>query len=170
MAAFMECSNLRNVFIGDGMERIGINAFLGCTSIAKIVCKAVTPPTCDTWALGDINKKTCSLVVPKGSKLSYQNANQWKDFFHIEEEGSTDDIKDVCINNSIIRSYGNVLRVSDAPTGSQINVYDLSGQFDHAVVPYAGWQSRIRETDLRLSGTRPWDRTVPAALPGLPYG
>lgn len=83
--AFSGCSSLKNLSFGSQLQTIGKDAFSDCTSVTKIVSKTATPPACGDQALDDINKWSCTLVVPTGSKEAYQAANQWKEFFFIEE-------------------------------------------------------------------------------------
>ena len=110
---FYGCTNLKNVSIGDGVESIGNWAFSGCSSleyfafgtalrmigkeafsdctgVTKIISRASTPPTCGSQALDDINKWTCTLSVPPGGIDVYQVADQWKDFFFVQEENAAD--------------------------------------------------------------------------------
>ena len=83
--AFSGCSSLKNLSFGSHLASIGKEAFSDCNSVTQIVSKAVTPPSCGTQALDDINKWNCTLFVPAGSLASYQTAEQWKEFFFIEE-------------------------------------------------------------------------------------
>jgi len=90
--AFSGCSSLESLSFGTKLKTIGQEAFSDCASVTEITSKAATPPECGSQALDDINKWNCKLYVPKGSMSSYQAANQWKDFFFIEEgEGSGGD-------------------------------------------------------------------------------
>ena len=105
---FYGCTNLKNVFIGDGVTSFGDYAFSGCSSLdhfafgssvmsigkeafsdctamTSLISKATTPPTCGSQALDDINKWSCTLTVPQGHIQAYQQANQWKEFFFINE-------------------------------------------------------------------------------------
>ncbi len=107
---FYGCTNLQNVTIGDGVTTIGDWAFSGCSSLdyfacgtqvktigqeafsdctamTKLISHAATPPVCGSQALDDINKWTCTLQVPKSAITAYRAADQWKDFFFIEETG-----------------------------------------------------------------------------------
>ena len=43
------------------------------------------PPTCGTQALDDINKWECVLGVPLGNADAYYAADQWKEFFFIDD-------------------------------------------------------------------------------------
>ena len=83
--AFSGCSSLQSLSFGTQLKTIGKEAFSDCASVTKIVSKAVTPPTCSTQALDDINKWSCTLFVPVGSMAAYQAAEQWKDFFFVSE-------------------------------------------------------------------------------------
>ena len=101
------CANLKNVSIGDGVTTIGNWAFFGCSSldyfsygfavetigeeafsdcvnVTKLISHAVTPPSCGTQALDDINKWNCTLQVPANCITQYQQADQWKEFFFVE--------------------------------------------------------------------------------------
>jgi len=90
--AFSSCSSLKSLVFGSQLQTIGKEAFSDCTAVTKIVSKTATPPTCGNQALNDINKWTCTLVVPKGCATAYQAADQWKEFFFIEEgEGGSID-------------------------------------------------------------------------------
>ena len=105
---FYGCSNLKNVSIGNGVKKIGNWAFSGCSAldyfafgnsvqsigeeafsdcnnVTKLISFASTPPVCGTQALDDINKWNCTLYVPNESKSAYQSAEQWKEFFFVED-------------------------------------------------------------------------------------
>lgn len=83
--AFSGCASLQHFAFGTQVKTIGKEAFSDCTAVTNIVSKAQTPPTCGSQALDDINKWTCTLTVPQGCKESYAAADQWKDFFFVEE-------------------------------------------------------------------------------------
>ena len=83
--AFSGCTSLKRLFFGSHLASIGKEAFSDCSSVTQIISKAVTPPSCGTQALDDINKWECTLTVPEGSLTSYQQAEQWKEFFFINE-------------------------------------------------------------------------------------
>lgn len=83
---FSGCSNLDYFAFGQNVKNIGKEAFSDCTSVTRIISNAKTPPTCGSQALDDINKWNCTLSVPHGFKTSYQQADQWKDFFFINDD------------------------------------------------------------------------------------
>ena len=104
---FYLCSGLRSLTIGNGVTNIGYWAFSGCfsleyysagykvetideeafsdcTGIKEYYSYSSIPPVCESQALDDINKWTCTLYVPKTALDLYSTANQWKEFFKIE--------------------------------------------------------------------------------------
>ncbi len=83
--AFSGCSSLAGFSFGSSMESIGDEAFSDCTSLTSITSHAAVPPTCGTQALDDINKWECVLGVPLGNADAYYAADQWKEFFFIED-------------------------------------------------------------------------------------
>ena len=90
-----------NITIPETVISIGASAFAGCTSLTDIFCYAKDPIALGakskvaTRAGGDevdvssvfdqVNKSSCTLHVPFGSKVKYQNADGWKDFKNIVE-------------------------------------------------------------------------------------
>ena len=83
--AFSGCSSLEGFSFGSNMETIGAEAFSDCTSLTSITSHAAVPPTCGAQALDDINKWSCTLRVPSGYAAAYQAADQWKEFFFVED-------------------------------------------------------------------------------------
>ena len=83
--AFSGCSSLKSLSFGSHLETIGKEAFSDCSSVTKIQSKTAVPPACGSQALDDFNKWSCTLYVPNGCKAAYQSADQWKEFFYIEE-------------------------------------------------------------------------------------
>ena len=89
--AFSGCSSLKNFSFGTQVQTIGKEAFSDCNAVTAITSKAENPPVCGSMALDDINKWECKLYVPEGHVADYQAADQWKEFFFVEEgeEGSS---------------------------------------------------------------------------------
>ena len=83
--AFSGCSSLEGFSFGSNMETIGAEAFSDCTSLTSITSHAAVPPTCGAQALDDINKWECVLGVPLGNADAYYAADQWKEFFFIDD-------------------------------------------------------------------------------------
>jgi hypothetical protein len=108
--AFSGCSNLDYFNFGSGMQSIGDEAFSDCTNLTMLISYAEVPPTCGSMALDDINKWECVLRVPQNSLSAYQAADQWKEFFFIEDVLTG--IEDVKTENGNVKTA----------------VYDLSGR------------------------------------------
>ena len=109
--AFSGCQSLKYFAFGSQVQTIGQEAFSDCSAVVEISSKAATPPTCGSQALDDINKWECKLFVPEGCMATYQDADQWKDFFFTDEgEGTSGQNPD---NPSIDNPDG---RKCEAPT------------------------------------------------------
>ncbi len=83
--AFSGCSSLEYFSAGNQIESIGQEAFSDCTGLKEYYSFSIIPPVCGTQALNDINKWDCTLHVPAASSDEYMAADQWKDFFFVEE-------------------------------------------------------------------------------------
>ncbi|MBR4029014.1 MAG: leucine-rich repeat domain-containing protein [Alistipes sp.] len=83
--AFSGCSSLDKFSFGRSMQYIGEEAFSDCGNLTEIRSSAAVPPVCGTQALDDINKWNCVLRVPIGYQTAYMAADQWKEFFFIED-------------------------------------------------------------------------------------
>ena len=83
--AFSGCSSLKTLGFGTELQSIGKEAFSDCSAVTVIVSRTEIPPVCESQALEDINKWECTLYVPEGTSPDYQEADQWKDFWYMEE-------------------------------------------------------------------------------------
>lgn len=83
--AFSGCSSLDYFSAGFHVESIGEEAFSDCTGLKKYYSYSMIPPVCSSQALDDINKWDCTLYVPANSSDEYKAANQWKEFFFVDE-------------------------------------------------------------------------------------
>lgn len=84
---FMYCKKLKSITIPSSVTSIRHYAFAYCDSISSIhACSQVPVDISASFLVFDgIDKNTCSLYVPFGSKALYASANQWKDFKNIIE-------------------------------------------------------------------------------------
>lgn len=110
--AFSGCSSIDYFSFGSSVKSIGKEAFSDCTAMTKLISYAATPPTCGSQALDDINKWGCVLSVPQGYKAAYQQADQWKEFFFIED--TVDGINDIAVEENEVKDVYNL-------NGSRIN-------------------------------------------------
>jgi hypothetical protein len=89
-SAFAECKSLNEIYLNNPVP-VDLNNYNGGTS---------NPPNTQT-IFKNVNKTSCILYVPLGSKVAYQTSPGWKDFTNIVE------VKDVFINRSIITMFEN---------------------------------------------------------------
>ena len=129
--AFMNCSNLDSITLGTSIKNIYNQAYANCTSVTRIVCNSVIPPVCDTQALYGISPWTCTLSVPKGCTAIYQTADQWKEFFFIEEHESAEDptnsVANVPAKALLIQNDGGVITIQGCDEGEQVSVFGING-------------------------------------------
>ena len=78
------CDGLTSVALGCGVTSIERSSFGSCYNLTSLTCNAVEPPSCATHVFGTIDHKKCVLYVPQGSEEAYGEAEEWKDFIHIE--------------------------------------------------------------------------------------
>lgn len=84
--AFSGCSLLDTVRIGSGIRQLHSTSFSGCTNIKEIHLECRTPPEIITYwytrkeGLSGIDSEKCRLVVPRGTKASYQGTKGWDKF------------------------------------------------------------------------------------------
>jgi len=86
--AFFECISLKTISIPNSVTSIGYQAFY-TINLESVYCYAERPidlsdpKSFDVFA--NVDKSSCILYVPFGSREYYEEAIQWKDFEHIVE-------------------------------------------------------------------------------------
>jgi len=87
--AFRGCSDLMSLSLPESLTAIEPAAFSDCINLDTIYSYAVNPPDLDNpggWDVIDkVDKTSCLLYVPKGTKEVYARAFGWKEFTHIVE-------------------------------------------------------------------------------------
>ncbi len=83
--AFNYCSSFTSINIPSSVTSIGDGAWYECTGLQSIYCYKSNPLTITTNVFYNVNKSTCTLYVPVGTKSLYQAATGWKDFSKIVE-------------------------------------------------------------------------------------
>jgi uncharacterized repeat protein (TIGR03803 family) len=85
--AFENCTGLTTISLPSSVNSIGKSAFYNCTGLTSIYCFAQKPIDLSSSdkVFDGVNKNTCKLYVPKGSKSNYQYAYQWTEFNNIIE-------------------------------------------------------------------------------------
>lgn len=86
--AFIGCSSFTSITIPKSVTEIGESAFSSCLSLKQIICKSNIPPK--LIRIKDSNNTPIihlgKLIVPKGSKHLYEQAEGWKNCSPIVEE------------------------------------------------------------------------------------
>jgi len=84
--AFSECIGITKIKLPASIKYINDMSFGYCINLRSIISESRVPPTTNgSFVFNMINKNTCNLVVPFGSKEKYQSAAQWKSFINIIE-------------------------------------------------------------------------------------
>ncbi len=122
--AFSGCSSLDYFSFGSSVETIGKEAFSDCTAMTRLISKAAVPPVCGSQALDDINKWECSLYVPDGALASYQQAEQWKEFWFMQID--PDAIGDVKAGNVDVKNRYDIQGHKIAKPQKGINIIRYS--------------------------------------------
>ncbi len=128
-SAFEGCSRLKSISIPSSVIEIDWYAFKGCTNLSSIRINNSTPIDL-SYAIDvfhGINKSTCTLYVPNGSKELYQKAEQWKDFDKIIDKAS---INTFNTNNERIRISikKGLATISGYSENEKITIYDIYGK------------------------------------------
>jgi len=130
-------ATLQTLELPASLVTIGADAFHDCTGLQSIKVHNTFPVNLSsvTNVFTGINKTTCILYVPAGSKADYQAADGWKDFTNIVEFGTTTGLENVQKNNASLTIAGNpvqgseaVLTFAEAGEGAVVRVSDLSGK------------------------------------------
>ena len=129
--AFSGCSSLKSLSFGSQLQTIGKEAFSDCTSVTEITSLTATPPACGSQALDDINKWECTLHVPENSLAAYQAADQWKEFFFINDDSGSGETPheagyDLVIGEAGVATYCPTVDV-DFTTLTAVKAYIGSG-------------------------------------------
>ncbi|MDD4821528.1 MAG: leucine-rich repeat protein [Bacteroidales bacterium] len=67
------------------VKEIGEDAFKNSKTLSEIVCAGSVPPSIAASTFDQVDKTTCKLTVPKGSKGAYMRSTGWNAFKNITE-------------------------------------------------------------------------------------
>lgn len=129
--AFESCIGLTNINIPSSISSINNYAFYNCNGLKSIYVNTAIPVDLSNnySVFNNVNKTTCTLYVPVGSKVLYQAAVQWKDFTNIVEL-ATAIPKVPFVDN--VRVFPNPvvdkLTITGIDENTQISILDLNGR------------------------------------------
>ncbi len=83
--AFNNCTRMEIIEFGRSVKSIGQQALSDCPSLHTLISHNPTPPFCNLNALTDIIFWDCDLHVPENAIDAYQDADQWQNFFIIND-------------------------------------------------------------------------------------
>lgn len=87
--AFYGCSGLTSLTLPAGITSIDCAAFSGCSGLTSIYVYAEKVPKMGSAVFYDVDKKNCTLYVPRGTEQDYFLADVWGDFENIVEFDAT---------------------------------------------------------------------------------
>lgn len=128
---YENCQELLSLVIPNTIKSIGSHAFMGCYALTSITTHSLNPIDLSTspFVFSGVNKNTCTLYVPIGTKLLYENADQWKDFLNIVERDATSSFKNGL--SETIKLYSNHETSSIVITGitgnTIVSIIDING-------------------------------------------
>jgi uncharacterized repeat protein (TIGR02543 family) len=127
--AFQWCTGLTSLNIPNSVTSIGRDAFFGYNGVQKILVAQSVPLVITQNTFAGVNKTTCVLVVPTGSKAAYQAADYWKEFSSITE-----------LNNALLVHYNCLGGSAVSDIVAQLDA-SISAPIDPTKTGYifAGW-------------------------------
>jgi hypothetical protein len=159
---FYACYTLNSIMLPSSLRSIKVEAFGGCSNLQEIYIKNTTPPTVGTNAFNEVDKSTCKLYVPIGSKAAYAAAEGWKEFQYIEEI----DFASVPTNEEtpfMINTDGDGITITGVETGATITVYTITGT-KLLTLPAIGDKQRIALSSGGIYFVKVGNQTMKVAL------
>lgn len=124
-ANFNSCPGFTSITFPSSMIN-SVNSFNGCSNLKSIYVHSKIP--CDLYPVtfGNMDKTSCVLHVPVGSKAAYKSAIIWKEFLNIVEYIPTGE-KNTSISTLQIKVQNGQLRITGVPINEKITVYNMQG-------------------------------------------
>lgn len=124
--SFKDCGGLKSISIPSSVTSIWEEAFIGCCELKSIRSDNSVPPAIRESSFFYVNKDSCIVYVPAGSKAAYMAADQWKDFKNIVEMGVTEQPE---LNTLPLTLFaeGDGILVKGVKEGETISVYSSTG-------------------------------------------
>lgn len=126
--AFADCTGLKTVTIPQSVTSIGENAFNRCTQLASLYAYPSSPVSLPSSnVFNEINKNTCTLYVPAGSKELYHVASVWSSFTRVEEFNPLSQ-RDIKTGNLILWPNPARDRITVAADKGLVQIYNTTGE------------------------------------------
>ena len=122
MAAFESCHKLGYVYLYASIDTIPFRCFNNCDHLRELHLGNTRPPYTEEFSMEGVNKDSCALYVPTGSKGLYKKSDGWKDFKTIEEEDSYMSVYKKTKGDGKFRDFF----ITYGENGYQFMVYDSS--------------------------------------------
>lgn len=128
--SFSGCTLITSITIPSSVSSIKGGVFNNCKGLTSIYVKATVPVNLSSsYGVFDyINKTTCTLYVPVGSKIAYQAANQWKDFENIVEIATGLSTKEIPAINLFPNPFTEGFWISGIEGSALTTIIDLNGK------------------------------------------
>ena len=130
--AFYNCKLLKSIKIHKWVNAIGAGAFSGCSGLASIYAYAPIPLTLESnsGVFTNVNKSSCILYVPEGSKSAYQSATIWNEFLSPTEFNAVTSLP-ILNDNHIQILYdqqSESLKLKGLTENASLVIYNMSGK------------------------------------------
>ena len=122
MAAFESCHKLEYVYLYASIDTIPFRCFNHCDHLRELHLGNPKPPYIEEFCLDGVNKDSCAIYVPKGTKGLYKKSEGWKDFKTIEEEESCLSVYKKSMGNGQYRDFF----ITSGENGYRFMAYDSS--------------------------------------------
>ena len=127
--AFESCTSISTISLGMYTDSIGEDAFV-CPKLRSIHCRSMEPPKIVSspyyHTFHYVNKDSCVVYVPTGTKLKYASAPGWWDFKNFVEEEIVS-IPKTLEQKHTVRGLNGKVSITGLKMGETVEVYTLQG-------------------------------------------
>lgn len=132
--AFYYCNCLTSINVPSSVTAIGNYAFYHCSGLKSIYTNSIVPIDLSAkyYVFDAINKTTCTLYVPNGSKTLYQAASQWSDFTNIVELDALAVSNPKNTENKIYYNHATgSVQIDGLDKPVYVSIYDITGKLHY---------------------------------------